>query len=484
MPIILRSERPKLTSANILSFTDLASWHLSTICAVLGMWVACLGLVAASATAAWLPAIAVHGPAVEQVAFDSRDVPWAAFDGGAPYPALKMPVVARLTNRFQLIDRHRIPVVAGDETNVIGLELNASEAGDVLLQLEPRCACHAPPTGVAVAPWRPGKAPGRPLILTSEVSRGPSMAINADGVAAVLWATAKAVEVDRVKGVQLLGDQEIRVEDGHIPNSAEVLPSPTGGFLSSWELRAGGQSESEFDLVGVDSDEARRNGLLSTPVFTPWPAQNLLGFNGVSEAKLVSDVRGDQVLVWDEQIGYRPGTETDLYVASRRAGRPFSAPQFLGESVSGNYGVQIAMSAVGRITLIWNPTVTSKLRVAGGYAGHRLSAPSPLWPASSGLAETEPRLVVTPRGLVIALWATRRGEYGAPTAASSVVEAATSVNGVTFTAPRRISIDGHDIHGCDNPRLLTLDHTGGALAGWSCRFHRHESVNEYARYRP
>ncbi len=390
-----------------------------------------------------------------------------------------------MTNRYQLVDRHRIPVVAGDETIASGLELDPSEAGDVLLELVPRCECHAPPTGVAVAPWRPGKAPGRPLILTRERYRGPSIAINADGMADVLWATEDAVAVDRVRGGRLLGEQEIRMADGHVPNSAEVLPSPTGGFLSAWELRAGRPySPSEFDLVGVDSDEARRNALFSTPVFTPWPAQNLLGFNGVSAATLMSDGRGDQVLVWDEGIGGYTGTETDLYVASRRAGRRFNAPQFLGESVFGSYGAEVAMSAAGRITLIWNPAVPSKLLVTGGYAGRRLSAPSPMWPASSGLTESEPRLVVTPRGRVIALWATQRGEYGAPIAASSVVDAATSDDGVTFTAARRISVGGRNIHGCDAPRLLTLDRAGGALAGWSCRFHRHESVNEYARYRP
>jgi hypothetical protein len=308
------------------------------------------------------------------------------------------------------------------------------------------------------------------------------MAIGANGTTAVMWATEHAIETDRVSNGQLLGKQEIQVPDGHVPNSAEVLPRPAGGFLSSWELRAGAPYlESEFDLVGVDTDAAPQNGPFSAPEFTPWPIANLLGYNGASEATLVSNERGDQLLLWDEEA-----KEVDnVYVASRRAGKSFSSPQRIGESAFGSFDVTVVMSATGRITIMWNPSIRSKLLVSGGYAGSRLSAPSPLSPASSGVAESKPRLLVTPRGRVIAVWTVQRGKYESPAASRSAsVEAATSDNGITFGAPRRISIGGRYIHGCEGPDLLALDHAGGALAGWSCTFHRNETINEYARYRP
>jgi hypothetical protein len=434
------------------------------------------------ALGAWLPTIAVHGPVAGNVVFDSRDEAWATFEEPQA-KGLATPMLARLTNNDQLVDRHPIPELAGKDTRVIGLQLGTNDNGDVLTEFSPPGG-KAPPIGAAMNAWRPGHDPGPPLVLTTSRYRGPSMAIGANGTVAAVWASEDAIDVDRVKDGRLLGQQRIPVAGGYVPNSAEVLANGAGGFTASWTLRAGPQySDSLFDLVGVDSADAPRSRPFSEPAFTPWPAPNLVGYGGVSEAQLVSDVQGDQVLVWGERIEGSLGTE-DLYVSSRRAGRPFDPPQLMGQSRFVNVNTPVAMSTRGRITIAWRST-GSKILVTGGYAGRRLSTPAPLSAVGADVTESSPLLVITSKGRAIVIWTVRRDTTESLAAAgTATIEAATSENGSTFTTPRRISIGGRNIHGCAEPSLLTPDLAGGALAEWSCTFHRHERIQEYARYRP
>lgn len=97
------------------------------------------------------------------------------------------------------------------------------------------------------------------------------------------------------------------------------------------------------------------------------------------------------------------------------------------------------------------------------------------------MSDTQPerfqRLALTTTGRVVAVWNTDRGSKE-----STSLEAATSVDGVHFSRPQRISPTKHPMPGCPD-ELLVPDRAGGALAWWSCENKGHR-VNEYTRYRP
>ncbi len=275
---------------------------------------------------------------------------------------------------------------------------------------------------------------------------------------------------------RLTGRETIPIADGHQPNSMEVLASPTKGFLASWELRSGGTGPKEFDLDAVDTAHAPGGtGVFSEPLFTPWPAHEQ-GQGGVSEATLLSDARGDQVALWETWSNSKSGRETDLYVASRHAGKPFDASQFIGESELGSDDTKVTIGPTGRITILWQRLYSSKLLATSVYAGRPLRSALPLWTRGPHIPESEPSLVVTPNNQAIAMWTVW------PETSKSAIMAATSSDGQHFTRPQQISIAESNIHGCRAPKFLGVDRAGGALAGWLCSYHRHGAINEYSHY--
>jgi hypothetical protein len=445
--------------------------------------------------AGWLPAVPVYGPAIKQVVFDAHDVPWVTFAEEMPYPAINREFIARLTDRYRFSQVQRVPVVPGDSTWVSQLLLDPNDSGYLRLGFTPPEPeeVKVPPVGVAIATWRPGESFGHPLKLTGETSGGLSMAIGPSGTAVVLWVPfgkEETVDVARVRSGHLLGTQKIPIASGHVPNSMGVRPSPAGGFTSSWTLRAGEElgGAAEFEVMAVDDALAPPTGIFGSPVLTPLDTQ-APGAAPVSDATLVSDARGDQAVLWGtRRQGVPCCSEEAIYVASRRAGQPFDAPQLIGHGAFVNSASQLVMGPTGRITAVWErhwvgSGAGTGTMVVGGYAGRPLDAARPLWAGSATQESYPPRLAVTSRGQAIAMWVLR------PRSPQPAVFAATSNDGVRFSAPRRLSIGGHGIHGCgtphaEEPHMLVADRAGGALAGWSCIYKIHRTVQEYAYYRP
>jgi hypothetical protein len=448
-------------------------------CWLVALMSVCCGssILPSPALAGWERAVAVHGPADQEVVFDSRDAPWVAFGGETSAPS-----IARLTSRYGLAAVRGVPAIPGQEvTEISDWAVNAAGVGDMVLDYRPSLIGEekVPPDGIAVAEWRPGHSIGKPIELADDAYRGPAMAVGPSGTAVVLWVGFdQEVHSARVRSGRLLGRQEVQIAGGHVPNSMEVLNRPTGGFLASWSLRAGGHASgsSEFELVGVDDVVASGAGIFDTPFLSPWPLASAPAV-GVSEANLISDARGDQAALWSIEQGENDGIGEDIYVASRRAGEPFGAPQLIGRGDLPELRSRLLITPGGRISVLW-PDSSERLRFAVGYAGHPLKTGRYVWPSGSGQRESHPLAVMSTHGMVIALWAIDHDSSRA------AIVVATSTDGRRFSKPRRISVDGSYIHGCSQPSLLAPDRQGGALAAWSCTYHRHETINEYARYRP
>jgi hypothetical protein len=447
--------------------------QLSGAFCLFAVWCAGLGTATTDALAGWTPAVPVGGAAIGEVVYDAHNVPWVTFT--REHLSTNGPrelFAARLTNNYRFAQVRKIPSMPGMINFGPELTIGPNGLGDLLWQFYPPSE-KAPPIGVATAAWHPGNSVGRPLVLTQDRYRGPSMAINARGTDVVLWATENAIEVARTRYGRLLGEQEIPVADGHVPNSVDVLPREADDFQASWQLRAGGSGRNEFDLMAVDDAHANGGGVFSAPTLTPWPTSGP-GAYGTSEAQIASDARGDQVLVWEGSVG---ASDSDIYVASRRAGKPFRTAQLIGQAQAD--GAVAAMGPSGRITVMWSTVGSVGIVAAAGYAGHALGPSRPFWVGRAGATgATRPRLAITPRNQAIAVWGVWRGIN------QTTVEASASNDGLHFTKPTVISRTFADIHNCGNPELLTLDHHGNALAGWSCTLHRHGRVNEYSRYIP
>ncbi len=400
--------------------------------AVIAVLAAGLGFMAGDAWADWLPTVARKGPEIQRVTFDANDVPWAAFESeGTDVAGRSTPFIGRLTKDYRLADVHAIPRILENEIiRVDEMSVNSSGIGDVLLEYGPHASEQdkAPPSGVAIAAWHPGRSIGKPIELSGDVYRGPSMAINSTGTAVVLWVglgQERVVSAARVKSGRLLGEQKIPIADGHVPDSMEVLSSLTGGFSASWQLRAGGVGLGavEFQLVAVDNDRASRTGVFSVPAMTPWPIF-VPGALGVSGASLVSDARGDQVGMWGATTEEATGRKEDIYVASLRAGGPFGPSQLIAEADEfGRSDSEVVIGPTVRITAIWQPTRFGEILAASGNVGHPLGLPHPVSRGGSGTSQTAPLVAVTSRGQVIAVWSAQRGT------SNSTIMAATSDGG-------------------------------------------------------
>jgi hypothetical protein len=439
-----------------------------------------LAAVSSAAGHGWSPAVAVGGPQIQDLLFGPANVPWVVFGDepveGWPLPKTT-PQVARLTSRYAFVDRRRIPGVLGYESSV-RLYVNRRGVGAVLSTLTPLCdGCLAPPQGVGVSAWRPGQAPSQPLVLTGNVQGGASIAINAAGTTAVSYATWEKehmlvehpLVVDRLSGGRIVGVQEIPTQVGDLPVRTQVLAASGGGFRAEWELLSQG-------LAGIETAEVSAGGLFSPGVFVPWPYES--NAPRVSVGIFRSNARGDEVVLWPaKEPPFREGVErvTEWDLASRSAGGTWSSPQLIGTTGAGG-DMAVTIGPTGSVSVVW-PSAESRMTAVGGTAGGPVSSPAPLQPHPTGLRERFVRLAMTTTGRVVAVW----HMYGR-SEESSLVEAATSKDGVHFSRPRRISLTKPPMRDCLND-LLVPDRAGGALAWWSCENGRLR-VNEYARYRP
>jgi hypothetical protein len=304
---------------------------------------------------------------------------------------------------------------------------------------------------------------------------GPGIAISADGTTAVsysTWEKEHTLVVDLLSHGRIVGVQEIPIAFAEIPISAEVLAASGGSFRAEWELR-----KTLEGLVGIETAEVSSGGLLSPGVFVPWPYKS--NAPRVSDGIFRSDARGDEVAIWPaKELQFREGvTPAEWYLASRSAGGAWSSPQLIGTTgEEGANEIAVAIGLTGRFTVVWT-SAESQQMVVGGAAGSQVSNPMPLQRRPTGLTERFQQLALTTTGRVVAVWSTDRGSK-----VSTSLEVATSVDGVHFSRPRRISPTKHHICGYLDKRLVA-DRAGGALVWWSCGNEGHQ-INEYARYRP
>jgi hypothetical protein len=220
--------------------------------ALCAMGVVCfLSATPSSASAGrWSPPVAVGGPAIQDLVFGPGNVPWALFEDG--YESRGAPQIARLTSRYLLVDRHRIPAVPGYRRSD-RLYVNRKGAGAVLSNLMQDCyACLGPPMGVGVSAWRPGKAPSRPLVLTGNRVGDPSIAIGSTGTIAVAitstgrftvaWTSAEKTQM-AVGGVA--GDSPSiamplqRRPTGFTERFQQLALTTTGRVVAIWQAESG-----------------------------------------------------------------------------------------------------------------------------------------------------------------------------------------------------------------------------------------------------
>jgi len=450
------------------------------------MAVACslLAAISSAATHGWSPAIAVGGPRIQDLLFGPGNVPWVVFNdepfySSSPHP--RAPQVARLTRRYALVDRRPVPSVPGYESSV-RLDLNQSGVGAALSTLRPAGGGDlAPPISIGVSAWRPGKAPSQPVVLTHNTreDESASIAISASGTTAVSYTTYQTEPepkfvLDRLTGASIVSVHEVPIPSADIPISTEVLATSGGGFRAEWKLKS-----SDY-LAGVETAEVSAGGVFSPDVFVPWPygSNSLLIANGIFR----SDARGDDVAIWPTKEplfreGVEPAIEWDL--ASRSAGGTWTSPQLIG-TTEGDDANQIAVviGPTGRFTVVWTSAQPRQM-VVGGAAGAQASNPTPLQTRPTGLTEGSPQLALTTTGRVVAVWNTYLDSKAEELTS---VEAATSMDGIHFSKPQRISPNKRPMRGCLD-ELLVPDRAGGALAWWTCEHDGHQ-VNEYARYRP
>jgi hypothetical protein len=241
-----------------------------------------------------------------------------------------------------------------------------------------------------------------------------------------------------------------------------------GGFRAEWQL--GGF----YGLTGVETAEVSAGGLLSPGAFVPWPYE--MNPSPISKGILRSDPRGDEVAIWlakEPKFGEGTVPVVEWELASRAAGGSRSAPQLIGKTRGEDINeTAVAITPTGRFTVVWT-SAEKKQMVVGGVAGGPASSAMPLQRHPTGFTESFQKLVLTTTGRVVAIW---QAESGFPIS-KSFIEAATSVDGIRFSAPRRIS----PTHWCRDA-LLVPDRVGGALASWRCE--RGRRANGYACYRP
>ena len=448
-------------------------------------------------------------------AFDVHGAVWIACE---PHGASGGLEIGRLTSRYRLTDTHVVPDTEGLVIQNESMSINRSGVAVLAWSYYPAAdeGAQGPPAeGVAGITWHVGHPPGHPIELLSEhvgLWRTPSVAISPNGQAVVLfasnrWATpgreelpgedvqAALIQHDHLEGIEPLLTPTTTytqvAESGHgtILEHPEASVTPAGAFRASWQLvdEPFGSRAIYPPPEQVETARGNSSGVFSRPEVTEVipisPVANP-PLGSFSYAGTASNARGDQAVTWVSGPVSGIGDPNDpnvanVYVASRRAGQPFAAPQLIGEGpYGGPYGGEMPRTAIGptgRITILWQGA-SHQLLAATGSAGGTFGAPRPIAP-DTGLGSIT--VAVTPREQVIAIW-----ERKAPEGVEGTIESATSNNGAHFTRVRVISKRNAHIVDCSSPSL-TVARTGAALAEWQCLTATPEqSVDEFARYEP
>lgn len=456
--------------------------------------VAVAAVASSPAAAAWSPAIRLVGNGSflsgppGAVTLDSHGVPWVVYSNAGGL------VIAAISTNGHLTDATTVPTTRSADSAL----LSSTPGGPGILawSYSPNAALGdlSPQTGVAAASWKAGHPTGRRVIVAPPaVNTGLAGAlVNARGTAEVLWTGdtaggSPAVFATRLLGGRLAGAQELgpRTTGAGIAQ-AGLSASPGGGFRASWQ--DGHLDPSAPGAVGptppIETAVAIGGGVFGAALAVPWPAPASSGF--VPTEQLVSDVRGDQAVVWD-QTG--AGGMVTVFASSRRSGRPFSPVQQIAQATWGNLIDQQLAAGIGptgQVTIMaTQPTqypavasATGEIIAVSGAAGTPLGG-SRLIASNAIIGRPGPLLVVTPHGRAIAIWAaTQHSGIGA-------IEAATSTNGGAFSIPQIISAPAPAAPNCQLPELLTAAGSGEALAGWKCSASGGSGpeVNELARFR-
>jgi hypothetical protein len=197
-------------------------------------------------------------------------------------------------------------------------------------------------------------------------------------------------------------------------------------------------------------------------LFTPQPGVSSpsLGIGTNETVYYAGTARGDAVVAWQAEIGNTYPPTEGFYVASRRAGQPFTTPQLLAELPYADVGgPRLTISPRGRFALGWSQHAPStpaekSVIVLDGRAGE---PPGPPHVLSSG-ADDNPYVAVTKDGAIVAIWASRPGNSGS-------IYASSSSDGEYFSPPQLISAPSAV---CPWPAWLVPDNAGGVLAGFQC----------------
>jgi hypothetical protein len=445
-----------------------------------------IGLVggAQKARADWSPAARVlaqgdFGSA--GVAFDAHNTPWVTWSVGPEEGVASSGLfVARLAGHYRLASIHRVPGPYLEEVMSEPAFAIDSAGFGVLAWRYVTEYGFAGRNGAAVTTWPMSGAPSNriELITPTHNEVGPvSLATNRRGTTIALYSEGGVGRIDaaRLSAGKVLAHQQVAtVTGGPTALNAQVAPGVAGGFQATWELE-GGESE-HFAALGADTSHATASGVFSPAQLSPWPA-GLVRVSYTTQ-QLISGPDGDQVAWWTTgpEGAHSP---QNLYVASRRPGQSFSAPQFIGQT---EYleRPDIVISRAGRFMVAWTQPDGKKLTAAmtaTGQVGGKLSTPR-LLTTGSNLGRVE--LVLTQRGEAIVAW------WQELASGEVLAQAAASADGTRFTAPHTIfKTTARSKLSCGGASLWA-DRRDGVLAGWTCSppgngLHQFE---EFAHYQP
>jgi hypothetical protein len=444
------------------------------------------------AQARWSPAARVLGESHfgnPVVAFDAQDTPWVAWSLGPEKGITSSGLfVARLTGRYRLAAVHRVPGPHLEE-----LQSNPAFAVDsagfgVLAWRYVTEYGVAGSNGAALTTWRLGGAPNKRVELIAPTGNevGPvSVATNRHGDAIVMYSQVQfpyaelttrigRIDAARLSAGQVLAQQQVAtITGGPTALNVQVAPGIAEGFQATWELE-GGEAE-HFAALGADTSHTAASGVFSRAQLTPFPPGLVQA--PYSPEQIASDRRGDQVVWWTTGQESRSSPQ-NLYVASRRYGESFSAPQLVGRT---EYlgRPDIVINRGGRVTIAWTQREGKKLAAltAAGQVGGKLNTPRLL---TTGLNLGGLELVLTQSGEAVAAW------WQELASGEVLGQAAASADGTRFTTPRTIfRKTARSTLACGGPSLWP-DRRNGVLAGWTCSTpgHGQHQVEEFAQYQP
>jgi hypothetical protein len=275
----------------------------------------------------------------------------------------------------------------------------------------------------ATAPWGPAVRLTAPSVSASE----PSVAIDGEGSATVIWTTGTLVQSstrDATTGKWSTGSTIGAVPKSSLASGLRVAASPRGAVIAVWKQYVSGgvltgetnHIEAAIRLAGHGT--WRSPVLLGTEVEVP--GQGSATFEP-PEPDVALDAQGDAVCVF--QGRYHGSIVIDATLRSARTGGWQQA-----SPISGNPGLDpiVAMDADGGTTAVWQgsgTTVVAASRILTGPWSTRIFS------NANPYAEPFPQVSLDSRGGAVATWigpeievATRSGFRGAWTKPTSVGE--------------------------------------------------------------